>query len=225
MHHLWGVYQTQGWEGLSHHPEFESAHQQLIEEAVAQNDQWVTKKLCHPEHEFPLLSSALGSQNQLRRFAFAFCCSTNKLQAAEALLQQCTKSNWIQLRALAVTAIRYQAFGMAFQSLVYGENSAEIAYGILQEAAKCNAEPLFRQTLGVVSAPAEEDLAEMFLWSNPVYAQIMFEENPTLFERLSVRDLAPKGRENYEILRAAHQKRVLNSTLVVSVGRVESKKI
>ena len=219
------MYQTQGWDGLSNHPEFERAHQQLIAEAVAQNDQWVTKKLCHPEHEFPLLSSALGSQNQLRRFAFAFCCSTNKLQAAEALLQQCTKSNWIQLRALAVTAIRYQAFGMAFQSLVYGENSAEIAYGILQEAAQRNAEPLFRQTLGFVSAPDEEDLAEMFLWLNAVYAQIMFEENPTLFERLSARDLAPKGRENYEILRAAHQKKVLNTAIAPSTGRSDGKKI
>lgn len=225
MHHLWGVYQTQGWEGLSHHPEFESAHQQLIEEAVAQNDQWVTKKLCSPEPQFPLFSSALGSQDQLRNFAFAFCCSTHKHQAAEALLKQCAKSNWIQLRALAVVAIRYQAFEVAFQSLVYGDDSAKIAYGILQEAAQRNAEPLFRQTLGFVSAPAEEDLAEMFLWLNAVYAQIMFEENPTLFERLSARDLAPKGRENYEILRAAHQKRVLNTVIAPSTGQSEGKKI
>lgn len=225
MHHLWSVYQTQGWEGLSHHPEFENAHQQLIAEAVARNDQWITKKLCHPELEFPLLAPALGSQAQLRRFAFAFCCSTHKHQAAEALLQQCTKADCIQLRALAVIAIKYQAFEVAFQSVVYGDDSAEIAYGILQEAAKYNAESLFRQTLGFVSASAEEDLAEMFLWSTPVYAQIMFEENPTLFERLSARDLAPKGRENYEILRAAHQKRVLNTVIAPSTGQSEGKKI
>lgn len=203
---LFDIYINQGWDAFIGHPETSTEIESVLVLAVANKKSDFALKILETT---PPLSDG-------GRSAFATCCKTQQWDVAQALVNQIPKNNPFVQRYMALEALKCKNIDLMEHVVNHSETKSEVVYVLLQECAKKISNPYaFEKLLAYLSTPVhQQDLCELFLWECPDYAKIMLQTIAGLFDQMASHDLAPQGRQNFEILYAEHQKEVLASTVL-----------